>query len=240
MPALALALALALAAASSCSSPRKGKTLAIYHPGGFVGIGNGNITLMQAEFWKSVSPEPTPTFVSIGDDHCETLSVSSASSAGITFADVGSELTFTSASHTLVVAETTTEGLMFFNQLAPYVPGDETWTVTNSGGADLAASTIGTIHTPTAAVVTSAPSLTPGASATVTWTGGKNADAVDIGIQGDTSFVDCSAKPDGSFTIPASATTAAGPNAAILNVVPMTEHIVRINGRDLQFIGATY
>lgn len=239
MPALAL-VSIALAAASSCSKPKDGITLPIGHPAGYVAIANGNLTGVQAEFWKSLSPEPAPTSVSIGDDHCEVLSLSSASSAGITFADVGTALAFTSISNSLVIMETVTDGASFFDEFVSPLPGDEDWTIKNSGGTDLSASNIGTIHTPTAAIVMSPPALTPGTPATVTWTGAGDADAVAINVVGDSAFVQCSAKPDGSFTIPATATATAGPNVFLQNVIPFTEHVVRVDGRELLLQGSTY
>ncbi len=189
--------------------------------GGFVLVAAGAPGAAgSAVFYSGMtSGDPNETLsIEFETDEClpPEISTGTAGEPVFSYLDVGDFLTFTSGALTWDAAKDTSSGITYsgFQTTTPGATNAD-YTVTNSGSATVAAGTITTVHVPNALVFAGTGDITtPNQPIDITWTGAEGANFVSIDVSnsaGDTVY-ECAPKNDGSFTLPAVVTSAAGMN----------------------------
>lgn len=187
-----------------------------------------------AELFSDVQPAHATT-VRLDDDQCKPRPTSAGPTTSVPL-DAGTSLALVTSTSSIAIPAT---GVGSWAASGLELAADGDYALTNSGGPDLPAGTIAQLHTPKQPVllgVATPPPITPGTPLDLTFTTPTGASTVIIEVTGGSgaSAVDylCDSKDDGTFTIPAEVTSAAGAGATY-TISAVSLQKVSLAGRDL-------
>lgn len=149
--------------------------------------------------------------IAFGNDEC--IPPTADTEITYSYLDAGASMTAVSGSFSVPMLKDTTDGITYGGFVSGAAPSGTDWTVSNSGSGAVPAGTIVSVYVPTKLEYSGTGQITtPGTAQEVEWTGAAGANYVSVTVfdSNDEQVYECRPANDGSFTIPAQVTTAAG------------------------------
>lgn len=206
-----------------------GPALVIEIDGGSAEIVAGTTGKLKAAFITSSTAGPKS--YRLADDRCLELAPGGGPSTSSPV-EAGTKVSWSTSAGT-VVLDAPKIGIGIYGATNVNAAADAEWTITNAGGTDLPAQTIGVIRTPRTLIVNAStlPPVVAGQPLILDFTPDTGATFVEIRLVGQSKDYRCNAVDDGIFVVPADVTQAVGDNA-IYSIIPTTLAKVSVDGRD--------